>query len=207
MELGEDANKAQQQSPPCKGDVQRASLVSFASSTSSSPRSTRCPPQHNHLPAHYRPQVLSDLVLSFTLDELTSYTERRKYGLSKYSVDWIDRAQKAIWDCTNGSISQKSIDKLRLFVLNKYRSGDSHTKVLSFAKAFLKFLNKARLDTRYYAFEVFLERPRAVKARNNVTNRLITKTDIENVLDTSLAPRKRAYSAIKDVNTTQRLCY
>jgi hypothetical protein len=116
------------------------------------------------------------------LDELTSYTERRKYGLSKYSVDWIDRAQKAIWDCTNGSISQKSIDKLRLFVLNKYRSGDSHIKVLSFAKAFLKFLTKARLDTRYYAFEVFLERGRAVKPRNNVTNRILTKTDIENVL-------------------------
>jgi hypothetical protein len=59
-------------------------------------------------------------------------------------------------------------------VLKKYRSEDSHTKVLSFAKAFLKFLTKARLDTRYYAFEVFLERPRAVKARNNVTNRIVT---------------------------------
>ncbi len=31
-------------------------------------------------------------------------------------------------------------------------------------------------------FEVFLERPRAVKARNNVTSRIITKADIENVL-------------------------
>jgi len=67
-------------------------------------------------------------------------------------------------------------------VLNKYRSKDSHIKVLSFAKAFLKFLTKARLDTRYYAFEIFLERPRAVKARNNVTSRIITKADIENVL-------------------------
>jgi integrase len=54
--------------------------------------------------------------------------------------------------------------------------------VLSFAKAFLKFLTEARLDTRYYAFEVFLERPRAVKARNNVTTRIITEQDIENVL-------------------------
>jgi integrase len=66
--------------------------------------------------------------------------------------------------------------------LNKYHSEDSHIKVLSFAKAFLKFLTKARLDTRYYAFEVFLERPRAVKTRNNVTSRIITKADIENIL-------------------------
>lgn len=87
-----------------------------------------------------------------------------------------------MWDCTNGSISKETVDKLRFFVLNKYRSEDSHIKVLSFTKAFLRFLTKARLDTRYYAFEVFLERPRAVKARNNVTSRIITKADIENLL-------------------------
>ena len=127
-------------------------------------------------------QVLSELALPFTREELTSYAERRKYGLSRYSVDWIDRSQKAIWDCTKGSISKETIDELRLYVLNKYRSEDSHIKVLSFAKAFLKFLTKARLDTRYYAFEVFLERPRAVKARNNVTSRIITKADVETVL-------------------------
>ncbi|MGZ4934798.1 MAG: hypothetical protein ACXV49_09930 [Halobacteriota archaeon] len=46
----------------------------------------------------------------------------------------------------------------------------------------MKFLTKARLDTRYRAFEVFLERPRAIKARNNVTSRIVTKADIENVL-------------------------
>jgi len=67
-------------------------------------------------------------------------------------------------------------------VLNKYQSEYSHVKVLSFAKAFLKFLTKARLDSRYHAFEVFLERPRAIKARNNVTSRIVTKQDIENVL-------------------------
>jgi integrase len=66
--------------------------------------------------------------------------------------------------------------------LNKYRSEDSHIKVFGFAKALLKFLTKARLDTCYYAFEVFLERPRAIKARNNVTSRIVTKVDMENVL-------------------------
>ena len=65
----------------------------------------------------------------------------------------------------------------------KYRSEYSHIKVLSFAKSFLKYLTKVRLDTRYRAFEIFLERPRAIKARNNVTNRIVTKDDIENVLD------------------------
>ncbi len=128
------------------------------------------------------PQVLSELALPFTLDELLSYAERRKFGLSTYSIDWINRAWTTIWDCTNGSISKTTIDKLRLFGLKKYHSEDSHIKLLSFAKAFLKFLTKSRLDTRYYAFEVILERPRAVKARNNATSRIITKTDIENVL-------------------------
>ncbi len=128
------------------------------------------------------PQVLSELELPFTLEELTDYTERRKYGLTRYSIDWIDRARKVIWACMEGTVSKETVDKLRFFVLNRYRSEWSHVKVLSFAKAFLKFLTKARLDTRYYAFEVFLERPRAIKSRNNVTSRIITKKDIENVL-------------------------
>lgn len=34
----------------------------------------------------------------------------------------------------------------------------------------------------FTAFEVFLERPKAIKVRNNVTSRIITKEDIENVL-------------------------
>jgi hypothetical protein len=54
--------------------------------------------------------------------------------------------------------------------------------VLSFAKAFLKFLTKSRLDHRFQAYEVFLERPKTIKARNNVTSRIITKEDIEAVL-------------------------
>jgi hypothetical protein len=87
-----------------------------------------------------------------------------------------------VWDCTKGSISKNTVDKLRLFVLNKYQSEWSHIKIFSFAKAFLKFLTKARLDTRYHPFEVFLERPRAIKARNNVTSRIVTQEDIENVL-------------------------
>ncbi len=68
-------------------------------------------------------------------------------------------------------------------MLNNYQSKWSHSKVLSFAKAFLKYLTKIRLDTRYYAFEVFLDRPKVIKARNNVTSRIVTKEDIENVLN------------------------
>jgi hypothetical protein len=67
-------------------------------------------------------------------------------------------------------------------VLKKYKSEWSHSKVLGFAKAFLKFLTKSRLDSRYCAFEIFLECSRAIKARNNVTSRVVTKEDIENVL-------------------------
>ncbi len=87
-----------------------------------------------------------------------------------------------MWDCTEGLISKQTVDELRLFVLNKYQSKWSHGKVLSFAKAFLQYLTKIRLDTRYYAFEVFLDRPKVIKARNNVTSRIVMQEDIQNVL-------------------------
>jgi integrase len=54
--------------------------------------------------------------------------------------------------------------------------------MLSFAVAFLKYLTKTRLDNRYHAFSIFLERPKTLKQRKRVTNRIITKHDIENIL-------------------------
>ncbi|MGZ4904585.1 MAG: hypothetical protein ACXV5I_07210, partial [Halobacteriota archaeon] len=154
-------------SPPCKGSALEAEPVRSFSCHGYRYQCDKNQAFESPSPTVLAPQVLSELALPFTQEELTGYAERRKYGLSKYSVDWIDRAQKAVWNCTKGVISKQSIDELRLFVLSKYRSEDSHIKVLSFAKAFLKFLTKAGLDTRYYAFEIFLERPKA---------------DIENVL-------------------------
>jgi hypothetical protein len=71
---------------------------------------------------------------------------------------------------------------LRGTILARYSSVWSHAKTLSFAKAFLKYLTKIRLDIRYSAFELFLEMPKLVKKRMAVTSRIITKTDIENVL-------------------------
>jgi integrase len=140
-------------------------------------------PSHNHLDhSPLVPHGLSELTLPFTQEELINYAERRKVGLSEYSIDWIDRSQRLVWHCTKGSISKQTVDELRLFILNRYRSECSHTKVLSFAKAFLKYLTKVQLDSRYHAFEVFLERPRAIKARNNVTKRIVTKDDVETVL-------------------------
>ena len=54
-------------------------------------------PQYNRLDHEpfFIPQVLSDLALQFTLDDLTTYVERRKYGLSKYSINSIEPFTKS----------------------------------------------------------------------------------------------------------------
>jgi len=111
-----------------------------------------------------------------------SYTEHRKAGLAKKSLQWLEKASYIFWHHTNGSISKDNLDALRQFVLNKYATEWSKSKVLSFACAFLKYLSKIRLDTRYGAYELFLERPKTLKERKRVTNRIVTKEDIENVL-------------------------
>ena len=74
------------------------------------------------------------------------------------------------------------MDQLTEFVLKKYNSVSSHAKVLGFTKSFLKYLTKTRLDTRYYAFAVFLDRPRTIVERKNVTSRIVTRADIECIL-------------------------
>jgi len=126
---------------------------------------------------------LLGLELQFSRDELKSYTEYRKTELTRKSADWINRASNAFWLATLGTISSTTLSDLREKTLAKYESEYSKSKVLTFATAFLKYLAKIRLDMRYRAFELFLERPRRVKVRKNVTSRIVTKEDIERVLD------------------------
>jgi len=98
-------------------------------------------------------------------------------------MDWIERASLDLWRFTKGVVSKRTLDALRNFVLTKYSSQSSHVKVLGLTKSFLKYLTKTRLDTRYYAFELFLDKPKSLKERKNITRRIITKEDIEYVLD------------------------
>jgi integrase len=126
---------------------------------------------------------LLSLELQFGRDELASYTEYRKTELTRKSADWINRASNAFWLSTSGAISAKTISDLRVKTLAKYTCESSKSKVLTFAVAFLKYLAKIRLDLRYRSFELFLERPRRIKVRKNVTSRIVIKEDIERVLD------------------------
>jgi integrase len=126
---------------------------------------------------------LATLALDFELDELCSYTEARSIGLARKSVDWIKRASTAFWRATRGTVTKQSIDRLRSYTLERYQSTWSRSKTLAFAKAFLGYLTKTRLDTRYQAFNIFLDLPKVVKERKNVTNQIVTKEDIQSVLD------------------------
>jgi integrase len=126
---------------------------------------------------------LLGLELQFSRDELKGYTEYRKTELTRKSADWINRASNAFWLSTSGAICAKTISDLRVKTLAKYECESSKSKVLTFAIAFLKYLAKIHLDMRYRLFELFLERPRRIKVRKNVTNRIVTKEDIQNILD------------------------
>ena len=126
---------------------------------------------------------LDSLELHFSHDELESYTEYRKTELTRKSADWINRASNAFWLATFGTISAKTLSDLRKETLSKYKCEDSKSNVLTFAAAFLKHLAKIHLDMRYRSFELFLERPRRIKVRKNVTSRIVTKEDIESILD------------------------
>ena len=155
------------------------------------------------LPEMFRPRVASGLIdpwedlpheqacvarsdkqpeFSFSRSDLDQYVAHRKTGLAKKSLDWIDRASCELWESTKGKLTHSTITALRESILDKYTSSYSHAKVLSFAEGFLKFLAKTRMDPRYTSFAIFLEMPKAVKERKTMTERIVTKDDIESVL-------------------------
>ena len=74
--------------------------------------------------------------------------------------------------------------------MKNWNSRDAWSKVLNFAKSFLEYLSKLRLDQRYLNFQIFLEMPKAVKERKRTTDRVITGTDIKNVVKTIVAAWK-----------------
>jgi integrase len=122
------------------------------------------------------------LRLSFTRPDLDQYIAYRSDGLAPKSRDWINRASQALWECTKGEISHQTMITLREFALEKYRSADSHSKVLSFAAAFLNFLAQTKIDTRYLSFTLFLQPPKAIRAKKALTDRIVTRADVEEVL-------------------------
>ena len=85
-------------------------------------------------------QKESSLTLSFTRDELKGYTAQRQERLAKKSRDWILRSSETLWAITMGEISYDTVKALRAYVLKRWESSDSHSKVLGFAVRFLKFL-------------------------------------------------------------------
>ena len=121
------------------------------------------------------------LTLYFTRADLDAYIAYRSEGMAKKSKDWISRSSEVLWQSTNGEISHQTVTGLRTFVLDKYQSRDSHSKVLSFAVGFLSFLAQTKIDQRYLSFRLFLERPKTIKVKKALTERIVTREDIETV--------------------------
>jgi integrase len=138
--------------------------------------------QTEFLSAPPEQQNLNTLQLTFFRTQLMSYKEWRVTGLDRKSVNWMKKATQILWDCTNGIISKATLDAVRDTALLKYSCFYSKRKVLNFAKGFLRFLTKTTFDTKYLPFELFLEMPKALKTRKHVTNRIVIKEDVKNVL-------------------------
>src|SRR5450759_334279 len=131
------------------------------------------------------------LAFSFTRDALDQYVVYRNEGLAKKSKDWINRASQAMWDSTQGEISHQTMTSFRTYVLSKYSSVDAHRKVLGFAAAFLKYLAQVRVDPRYLSFTLFLERPKTITAKKALTERIVTREDIETVFQRIAAKEEK----------------
>jgi integrase len=137
-------------------------------------------------------ESLASLELHYTPEELKSFLCFRLAGLSRYSLGWPRRAAAAFWECTQERISKAHMEALRTYALDKFHSSDTQAKFLYYAKAFLTYLTKTRLDSRYESFRLFLELPKAVKTCKLVTGRIVTIEDVQNVLSVLKASYERS---------------
>ena len=138
-----------------------------------------------------RDNTAAPLTFSFTRDALDQYVSYRNEGLAKKSTDWINRASQVLWESTQGEISHQTMTSFRTYVLSRYSSVDAHRKVLGFAAAFLKYLAQVRVDPRYLSFTLFLERPKTIMAKKALTERIVTREDIETVFQRIAAKEEK----------------
>ena len=144
-----------------------------------------------------RQNTTTPLTFSFTLHALDRYVAYRNEGLAKKSKDWINRASQALWDSTQGEISHQTMTNFRTYILSKYSSVDAHRKVLGFAAAFLKYLAQIKVDPRYLSFTLFLERPKTTRAKKAITERIVTREDINAVFQRIAAAEENGTNPTK----------
>ena len=120
--------------------------------------------------------------LEFDKNELDAYTQKRLSGIAEKTKGWIIRASQVFWEQTQGNVNYSTIQSLYNYTIDKWSSRFTWSKILSFAKAFLKYLSKTRFDQRFQAFEIYLEMPKAVKEKKRTTSRIVTINDVQNVI-------------------------
>jgi hypothetical protein len=131
-----------------------------------------------------RENDLSSLQLTFRKQDLDDFTRMRTARLSPKSLHWIYKSSELFWNITQGTINQATISAVSTHATTEYHSRDSWSKILNFARSFLRYLTKVRFDFRYTNFDLFLEAPKVLKERKTVTSRIVTIDDIRNVIAT-----------------------
>jgi hypothetical protein len=77
----------------------------------------------------------------------------------------MKRCSKTFWNATKGIISKERCDALRDHLSERDTQVYAPRKVLNFATAFLNYLAKTHFDTRYQAFDLFLEMSKRLNSR------------------------------------------
>jgi hypothetical protein len=71
------------------------------------PYSSSCSGRSTTSPSASDCDRLDKLKLTFSKNELTSYTDRRAVGLSRQTTNWLRKAAKILWNSTKGEIAKR----------------------------------------------------------------------------------------------------
>jgi hypothetical protein len=90
--------------------------------------------------------------LTYNLKELQVYTHARTTGLADHSKRWIVKSSEIFWQRTAGQISPNSINSFYEHTISQFTSKDSWSKLINFAKGFLKYLAKTHFNPLFEQF-------------------------------------------------------
>jgi len=118
----------------------------------------------------------------FSHQDLDDFLESRAKGVNHNTYGQIRRIITVLWDISQGRITPRILNDYTDYYMAKSKSQDMRDKFYNYAKAFLKYLFKTRMDTNILTLIAIFEKPKYQRERKLLTSRIIVQEDIEKAI-------------------------
>jgi hypothetical protein len=122
--------------------------------------------------------------VEFSQQDISDFLDYRCKGINPNTCRQIRSITTVIWELSQGRITPRILNDYTDYYMAKSESQDMRNKYYNYAKAFLKYLFKIRMENNILTLIAIFEKPNYRKEIKLMTSRIIVTEDIEHAIQT-----------------------